>query len=191
MFHYDAVVPPDVSVEKVREALRERGARKIGDIPRGELQLGEEVWEHDDGDRVRIVDDHFVDITSVRAESSISGQPADLVFALQPELGLQDIDDLIALGRSSEIRHLSHAIRGLAAIADGYGSDIVETISSGLGHEDPALREAALRAIARWPHFAFVRELEAMSESEPDPALRQEARQLAEDVRQHGRRGTS
>ena len=189
-YHYDAVLPPGVRSERVRDVLGKRGARKIGDIPRADAQLAEEVWEYADGDRVRLVHDHFVDVNSLRAESRAAGRPADLIFDLRAELGLQEDDDLIVLGRSAKTADRSHAIRGLAAIADTYGSDIVDTISSGLKDADRDLRDAALRAIARWPHFAFVRELEVMSQSEQDADLKREAQQLADEVRKHGRRGT-
>ena len=190
-FKYDAVVPPGLSAERVQDALKKRRARKVGEIPRGHTQLREEVWEYENGDRVRIVDDHLVAVRSLRAESVTSGRPADVIFELRDELGLQEIDDLIDLGASSEPHDSQHAIRGLAAITSRYRGDTVKTISAGLKDPDPNLRATALRAIARWPHFAFVRELDAMSVSEIDPELRREARALAEDVRKHGYRGSS
>lgn len=189
-FHYDAVLPADVEIERVRAALKTRRAHKISDIPRAETQLAEEVWEYRNGDRIRIVDDHFVDVRSLRAESRTPGKPADLIYELRNKLGLQEIADLIALARSENAADRSHARRGLAAIADEYYSDIADAIVEGLKEIDPSLRDVSLRAIARWPHFVFVRELESMAATEQDPALRAEAKQLAEDVRKHGRRGT-
>lgn len=189
-FHYDAVVPPDIEIDQVRATLEARRARRVGEIPRGETELAEEVWEYADGDRIRIVADHFVDTLSLRAESATPGAPAGLIYALRTKLRLQEIDDLVAVSRSEVAAVRSHARRGLAAIVDMFRTDVTEAIAAGLKEPDPAHRDHALRAIARWPHFVFVRDLEEMAKTEPDPGLRKEATRLARDVRKHGRRGT-
>src|SRR6187402_779119 len=142
-FHYDAVLPPGVEVEQVRAALKARRTRKIADIPRAETQLAEEVWEYRNGDRMRIVDDHFVDVKSLRAESKTPGKPADLIYALRDKLGLQEVDDLVALARSERASDRDHARRGLASIIDMYRSDVTDAIAEGLKEADPAHRDAA------------------------------------------------
>lgn len=189
LFHYDAVLSPDVPRDTIRAVLMSRGGTRNGSIPRGETQLAEEVWRFENGDQIRIVCDHFVDITSLRAESTTPGRPAQMISELYPQLNLRDENDLVALSVSPVVADRSHAIRGLAAILGRFRSDVTDAITKGLTDPDRSLRDDALRAIARWPHFVFVKPLEAMAKRESDAELRAEAKRLAVDVRKHGRRG--
>lgn len=190
-YNYDAVVSPECSEDDIRSVLKDRKARKVGDIPSDSTQLREEIWGVPSGDRIRIVWDHFMDVVSLRAESQTPNEPAELVFSLRKQLGLQEIGDLVRLAQKKDSASRSFAVRGLATIASSYYSDIADAIKAALADEDPGMRAVALRCIARWPHFVFVEALERQAKVERDDGLRREEIRLAKDVRKHGRRGIS
>lgn len=189
--HLDAALPPECSFEQVKQAFdAQPGWSWVQRIPAGEQQLHEEIWRVDD-DRgaMRYVFDHFVDVPTIRAESDIGGMVALLMEQLEPLLPIQYPNDLVRLTRSEDRASRAFALRGLAAVQEGFRGDVFRAFRDALFDEDCQMRGLALTCISRYPWFQFVNVLEEAAMREIVDVLRTEQLRLAESIRQHGKRG--
>ncbi len=189
-YKFDAALPEGFTPARVKDVMEARGCIWAQRIPAGELQLAEEIWLLP-GERgaVRFVQDHFVDVPSIRAESDIHGEPARILADLGSDLPLLYAGELSKRANSASPER-TYALRALAVIMPDYDGRVVSAYKAALKDPDPAIRMLAMRCISRYPHFVFARELESLAETEPEHKLREEAVQLAKDLRAHGRRGT-
>lgn len=189
-YHYEAALPPDFTREAFQQAVEPRGARFAQSIPRGPQQLQEEIWLLADGSgALRYIYDHFVDVPFARAESDVFGRPADIMRSFEPVLPFQYTGALMKLTSSEDPPTRAYAICALSVTTRIYGSDVFDAIRNVLFDDDPRMRATAMKAIARWPYFKFAKELDKLAETETVPELQREAVRLAQDLRDHGRRG--
>lgn len=188
----EAVVPPDCGFEKVKQAFEAQGWKWVQSIPAEEMQFHEEIWVVE-GDRgaVRYIQDHFLDITLIRAESNIGGLVATLLQQLEPLLPLHYLTTLVRLSSSETPETRAFALKGVAAIADRFYGHVFRALKEAALDPDPAFRGLALKCISRYPWFQFIKVLEEAAAKETVEELRAEQVALAEDIRLHGKRGTS
>jgi len=189
-YHYEAALPPGFTREAFRQAVEPLGARFVQAIPKGPLQLQEDIWLLPAGrGALRYIHDHFVDVAVVRAESDVVGRPAELMRELEPVLPCLYTGALLKLAATGDPSARAFAICALAVTTRSYGSDVFDAICRVLRDPDPQQRGIAMRAIARWPYFRFAAELDSLAANESVPELQREAVRLAGDLRAHGRRG--
>lgn len=189
-YHYDAALPFGITLEQFQEAVESRGAQLIHTIPRGPLQLEETIWSLENGQSaIRYIYDHFVEVPFARAESETFGRPADLLRELQPAVPFVNARTLLEQTSSKDPGTRAHALRALSITTPSYRADVFGAIRNALFDDDPRLRGTAMKAIARWPYVRFAPELDELAETEAVPELQREAVRLAQDLREHGRRG--
>lgn len=189
-YHYDSALPEDWRYENVKPALESKGLKWVHSIPKEELQLAEEIWMFPDGQSAaRYVFDHFVDVPSIRTESKINGLPTQLAMSLEGVLHLTYVEDLTNQASSQDPSERGYAMRALAVITPIFRGDVFDVLRDGLNDPDREMRRIALRSIARWPYFQFVKELEALMGREEDSLLQEQIANLAADIRRSGRRG--
>ncbi len=188
-YTYDVAIEPDVTLKEVEAAFERLGGVFAQEIPAADRQMFERIWRLPDGAVVRYVYDRYVDVATTRAETPQFGQPARIVERVSTVLPLTDITELVERARGNDTTDRRFAIRALAAIIDEYHADVIAVIQDALGDADADVRRDAIRAVERWPHFVFAARLDEVAATEADPKRAQMMRDLATNVRQHGRRG--
>ncbi|MQA93204.1 MAG: hypothetical protein GEV11_00690 [Streptosporangiales bacterium] len=118
------------------------------------------------------------------AEDRVAAVAAELELALDPWsyamlLDLHDRED------AAEARGAALTLLGLGAppVPD---DDFVKRVATGLGDARAAVREGALRAAQRYALAAFAPRLQEMSETDPDPDLRDTAALMLDAYAENG-----
>lgn len=189
--HQEAVVPPDCTFEKVKQAFESQGWKWVQSITKQEAYLREEIWEvGEERGAARYIYDDFLDVTIIRAESNIGGMVATLLQQLETQLPLYYLTPLVRLSKSEEPGQRAFALRGMAAITDDFYGDVFRALKDAALDPEPKMRGLALRCISRYPWFQFIKVLQEASAKETVPELRAEQLALGEDIRKYGKRGT-
>jgi hypothetical protein len=189
--HLEAVVPPDCTFEKIKQAFEAQGWKWAQSITKQESYFREEIWEvEEERGAVRYIDDDFLKVTIIRAESNIGGMVATLLQQLESQLPLHYLTPLVHLSRSEDPGTRAFALRGMAAITDEFYGDVFRALKDAALDPDPRFRGLALRCITRYPWFQFIKVLQEAASKEAMPELHAEQLALSEDLRKHGRRGT-
>jgi len=189
--HLEAVVPPDCTFEKVKQAFEAQGWKWAQRITKQESHFHEEIWVVE-GDRgaARYIDDDFLAVTIIRAESNIGGMVATLLQQLEASLPIIYLDDLVDLSKSEEQAKRAFALRGMSAIAEEFYGDVFRALKDAALDPEPRMRGLALRCIARYSWFQFIKVLQEAASRETVPELHAEQLALIEDIRKYGRRET-
>jgi len=188
--HLEAVLSPDCSFEKVKQAFDAQGWTWVQSIPAEKAQFHEEIWlVDDDRGAARYIQDHFLDVTIIRTESNLGGMVAVLKQQLEPMLPLHEIDELVDMSSSTEPGIRAFALRGMAAISPKFYGDVYQALKGAALDPDPTFRGLSLKCISRYPWFQFIKVLEEAASKETVDDLRTEQLALAEDIRKHGKRG--
>lgn len=189
--HSEAVVPPDCTFEKVKQAFESQGWKWVQSITKQEAYFREEIWEvGEERGAARYIYDDFLDVTIIRAESNIGGMVATLLQQLEASLPILYLDDLVDRSKSEEPGTRAFALRGMAAITDEFYGDVFRALKDAALDPEPKMRGLALRCISHYPWFQFIKVLQEAASKESVPELRAEQLALSEDIRKHGRRGT-
>ncbi|QSQ27576.1 hypothetical protein JY651_22850 [Pyxidicoccus parkwayensis] len=189
--HLEAVLPPDFPFEKSKQAFESQGWKWVQSITKEQSYFREEIWEAgEDRGAVRYIDDDFLRVIIIRAESNIGGMVATLLQQLESQLPLGYITPLVRLSKSEDPGTRAFAIRGMAAITEEFYGDVFRALKEAALDPEPQFRGLALRCITRYPWFQFIKVLQEAASKETMPELHAEQLALSEDIRKHGRRGT-
>ncbi|MFN0245413.1 MAG: hypothetical protein ACKV2T_00810 [Kofleriaceae bacterium] len=189
IYSYDIAIEPGVTLSEVETAIGKLGGVFAQEIPATDKQLFERIWRLPDDAVVRYVYDRYVDVATIRAETPHLAQPARIVESVSAVLPLTDRIELNNRARGKDPTDRRFAIRAYAALANEYDADLVSALNEALTDQDAGVRDDAIRAIRRWPHFVFAARLDKVAATEPDPDRAHVMTELAENVRLHGRRG--
>ncbi|MFN0245414.1 MAG: hypothetical protein ACKV2T_00815 [Kofleriaceae bacterium] len=188
IYTYDVAIEP-VTLSEVETAIEKLGGVFAQEIPAADKQLFERIWRLPDDAVVRYVYDRYVDVGVLRAETPHFGQPARIVDRVSKVLPLTDLMELTRRASGKDLNDRRFAIRASAALVDEYDGDVEALIDEALTDRDPGVRDDAIRAIERWPHYVFAERLDEVAATETDPERAKTMRDLAANVRLHGRRG--
>ena len=186
-----AALPEDIGISRAKQVMEARGYEWVQGISKQELQLAEEIWRLPNGrGAVRFIYDHFVEVPMIRAESDIHGEPFNILTDLASDFPVLHTSALTKQATSSSLAETVYALRALAASTERYHGSVLKTFKAAIMDPDPAIRELILVCIGRYPAFAFAQDLQEQAAVESDPKIKEQQLALANDLLQHGRRGT-
>lgn len=189
MFHYDVALESGLTPTAIHTAMDTLSGRLVRETAAAPYQLAERIWILPDDSVARIFYDHHVDVMVLRAETKIPQAATDIIGRVGEVLVVLDFDELAVRAEHSDVAMRSFAIRAMATLTAHYSHDAFSALQAALRDPDATLRDDALRAIARWPHYVLAVLLDEAATREPDPPRATKMRELARFIREHGRRG--